>query len=83
VSKNDSFSITMALIAHFDEELNQMNMKTIFLNKDLEDEVYMTRPGGFDDDSEKTCKLSKSIYGLKHVFHQWYINFTRLLPYMI
>jgi hypothetical protein len=65
VSKNDSFRIIMVLVAHFDLELHQMDVKTTFLNGDLEEEVYMKQPEGFDDNSYKVCKLKKSIYGLK------------------
>ena len=41
VSKKDSFRVVMALVAHFDLELHQMDVKTAFLNGDLEEEVYM------------------------------------------
>ena len=41
VSKKDSFRIIMALLAHLDLKLHQMDMKTTFLNGDLEEEVYM------------------------------------------
>lgn len=37
----------MALVAHFDYELHQMDIKTTFLNGDLEEEVYMKQPEGF------------------------------------
>jgi hypothetical protein len=47
VSKNDSFRIIMALVAHFDLELHQMDVKTAFLNEDLEEYVYMKQPEGF------------------------------------
>jgi hypothetical protein len=55
----------MALIAHFDLELHQMDVKTTFLNEDLEEEVYMKQPKGFDDDNKRACKFKKSIYGLQ------------------
>jgi hypothetical protein len=51
VSKNDSFRIIIELIAHFDLELHQMDVKTSFLNGDLEEEVYMKQPEGFDDNN--------------------------------
>ena len=37
----------MALVAHYDLELHLMDVKTAFLNGDLEEEVYMDQPQGF------------------------------------
>ncbi|RYA37718.1 hypothetical protein DD606_26240 [Enterobacter cloacae complex sp. GF14B] len=67
VSKKDSLRIILALVAHFDLELQQIDVKTTFLNGDLEEEVYMTQPKGFSSDSGEhlVCMLNKSIYGLK------------------
>jgi hypothetical protein len=36
----DSFRIIMALVAHYDLELHQMDVKTTFLNGDLDENVY-------------------------------------------
>jgi hypothetical protein len=47
VSCKDSFRIIMALVAHFDLELHQMDVKTAFLNGDLDEDVYMKQPKGF------------------------------------
>ena len=47
VSKKDSLRIIMALVAHFDFDLHQMDVKTTFLNGNLEEEVYMKQPEGF------------------------------------
>jgi len=47
VSKKNSFRIIMALVAHFDMKLHQMDVKMAFLNGDLEKEVYMKQPEGF------------------------------------
>ncbi|RVW31096.1 Retrovirus-related Pol polyprotein from transposon TNT 1-94 [Vitis vinifera] len=44
VSKKESLRIIMALVAHFDLELHQMNVKTAFLNGSLEEKVYMDQP---------------------------------------
>ncbi|RVW29067.1 Retrovirus-related Pol polyprotein from transposon TNT 1-94 [Vitis vinifera] len=67
VSNKDSLIIVMALVAHFDLELHQMDIKTAFLNGDLHEEVYMDQPEGFQDKGKAhmECKLKKSIYGLK------------------
>ncbi|RVW90078.1 Retrovirus-related Pol polyprotein from transposon TNT 1-94 [Vitis vinifera] len=46
VSTKDSFRIIMALVAHYDIELHQMDVKTAFLNGDIDETIYMvcTRP---------------------------------------
>ena len=46
ISKNYSFQIIMALVAHFNMELHQMDVKTIFLNRDLKEEIYMKQLKG-------------------------------------
>ena len=65
--------MVMALVARFDLELHQMDVKTAFLNGDLEEEVYMKQPKGFSssDGEQLVCKLKKSIYGLKQASRQW------------
>ena len=47
VSKKDFLRIILALVAHFDFELQQMNVKTTLLNGELEEEVYMKQPERF------------------------------------
>ncbi|KZV24228.1 hypothetical protein F511_35114 [Dorcoceras hygrometricum] len=47
VSSKDSFRIIMALVAHFDLELHQMDVKTAFLNGDIDEMIYMRKPEGF------------------------------------
>lgn len=41
ILKKDSFRIIMALVAHFDLELHQMDVKPAFFNRDPEEKVYM------------------------------------------
>ena len=47
VSKKDSLCIILALVAHFDLELQQIDVKTAFLNGELKEEVYMKQLEGF------------------------------------
>ena len=49
VSSKDSMRIIMALTSHFDLELHQMDVKTVFLNGDLEEDIYMVQPPGFSE----------------------------------
>jgi hypothetical protein len=67
VSSKDSFRIIMALVAHYNLELHQMDVKTAFLNGDLYENVYMAQPKGFVVEGNESlgCHLTKSIYGLK------------------
>ena len=45
-----------------------MDVKTTFLDGNLDEEVYMDQPEGFvlPGNERKVCKLVKSLYGLKH-----------------
>ena len=47
VVKHYSIHILLALVAQFDMELVQMDVKTAFLHGDLEEEIYITQPDGF------------------------------------
>jgi len=60
-----------------------MDVKTIFLNGYLEEEVYMDQPEGFsvDGKDQMLCKLKKSIYGLKPASRQWYFKFNDTITF--
>lgn len=81
VSTKDSLRLIMALVAHFDLELHQMDVKTAFLNGDVEETIYMVQPQGFDSNESENlvCKLRKSIYGLKQASRQWYRKFHEVV----
>ena len=80
VSKKDSLRIIMALVAHYNLELHQMDVKTAFLNGELEEEVYMDQPEGFSiGGKDMVCKLKRSIYGLKQASRQWYLKFNDVI----
>ncbi|GJS83524.1 retrovirus-related pol polyprotein from transposon TNT 1-94 [Tanacetum coccineum] len=70
--RKDSLRIVMALVAHYDLELHQMDVKTAFLNGDLQEDVYMTQPEGFvvKGKEHMVCKLKRSVYGLKQASRQ-------------
>ena len=57
----------MVIVAHFDLELHQMDVRTTFLNGELVEDVYISQPTGFEEvgNEDMVCKLQKSINGLK------------------
>ena len=61
-----SIQIMFAIAAHLDYEIWQIDVKTAFLNGELEEEVYMIQHEYFiSTDESKVCKLQRSIYWLK------------------
>jgi hypothetical protein len=64
--------------------IHQMDVKTVFLNGIIEEEVYIEQPEGFEtfDRESHVCRLKRELYGLKQAPHAWYtrieIYFTGL-----
>ena len=54
-------------MVNFDLQIHQMDVKNSFLNRDLNEEIYMGQSECFfeADQESKMCKLTKSLYGLK------------------
>ena len=72
-----SIRILLSIATFYDYEIWQMDVKTAFLNGNLEKSIYMSQPEGFikQDQEQKVCKLKKSIYGLKQASRSWNIRF--------
>lgn len=81
LSSKDSLRIIMALIAHLDSELHQMDVKREFIKGDIDEVIYMQQSENFvvGDPNKVVCKLKKSIYRLKQASHQWYCNFHQVI----
>ena len=62
-----SIRILLNIAAYYDYEIWQMDVKTTFLNDNLQEDVYMIQHEGFisSQHPNKVCKLQRSIYGLK------------------
>ena len=58
-----------------------MDVKTTFLNGELDEEIYMDHPNGYvvEGQEGKVCKLLKSLYGLKQAPKQWHEKFDKTL----
>ena len=62
-------------------ELYQMDVKTAFLNGELDEEIYMDQLLCFESKGQerKVCKLKRSINGLKQASRQWNIKFHHVV----
>ncbi|GJU61624.1 retrotransposon protein, putative, ty1-copia subclass [Tanacetum coccineum] len=71
----------IAIAALRNLEIHQMDVKTAFLNGDLEEEIYMNQPEGFIAPGQegKVCRLVKSLYGLKQAPKQWHQKFDHTM----
>ena len=58
-----------------------MDVKTTFLNGDIDETIYMVQLETFvsEDQKKMVCKLTKSIYELKQASRQWYHKFHRVI----
>ena len=64
----------LAYAANKNFKVYQMDVKSAFLNGELEEEVYIEQPKGFPLTTKKdmVCKLKKALYGLNQAPRTWY-----------
>jgi hypothetical protein len=81
VARLTTIRLLIALAASDGLHIHQMDVKTAFLNGELEEEIYMEQPDGFVVKSQesKVCRLLKSLYGLKQAPKQWHEKFYQTL----
>jgi hypothetical protein len=74
VAKLESIRILLAYATHHDFKLYQMDVKSVFLNGPIKEEVYVEQPLDFEDEEypNHVYKLHKAIYGLKQALRAWY-----------
>lgn len=81
VVKMSSIRVVLVLAGSLNLEVEQHDVKTAFLHGDLEEEIYMQQPEGFQVKGKEklVCKLKKSLYGLKQAPRQWYKKFDSFM----
>ncbi|GKA34493.1 zinc finger, CCHC-type containing protein [Tanacetum coccineum] len=81
VTRITTIRLLLDLAAIHNLVIHQMDVKTSFLNGDLDEEVYMKQPEGFvtPGNEHKVCKLVKSLYGLKQTPKQWHQKFDEVM----
>jgi len=71
VARYTSIRLLLAMAVKMDLHIHQMDAVSAYLNGNLQEEIYMRQPEGYEDGSSKVCKLLKSIYGLKQSGRVW------------
>ncbi|KAK3160978.1 hypothetical protein QOZ80_1BG0069800 [Eleusine coracana subsp. coracana] len=81
VARLTTIRVLVALAASHGLIVHQMDVKTAFLNGELDEEICMDQPDGFviKGQEDKVCKLLKSLYGLKQAPKQWHEKFDSTL----
>jgi hypothetical protein len=73
VTQMESMCTILHIGATLDWEINQLDVKMVFLHGDLEEEVYMEQPEGQKElrKEDWVCQLNKTLYGLKQAGRGW------------
>src|SRR5438128_7417642 len=73
VARVESVRLLLALTAHRGWSVHHMNVKSVFLNGDLQEEVYVIQPSGFviTGKEHKVLRLHKALYGLRQAPRAW------------
>ena len=81
VARIATIRLLISLTSIYNLVIHQMDVKTAFLNGELEEEVHMEQPEGFvmKGQEHKVCKLVKSLYGLKQAPKQWHEKFDKIV----
>eukprot|EP00253_Pinus_taeda_P027069 PITA_27069 len=81
VARLEAIRMFLALSSFQTFKVFQMDVKSAFLNGDLEEEVYIEQPDGFilGNDPKLVCRLKKALYGLKHAPRAWYYRLEKYL----
>ena len=76
-----SIRVLIALTSVHNLVIHHMDVKTAFLNGELEEKIYLDQPKVcmVPGDEQKVCKLVKSLYGLKQAPKQWHNKFDHVL----
>ena len=72
VSKYSTLRALLSTAATDDLEIHQLDIKTAFLNGELEETVYCEQPPGYEQGSGLACRLHKALYGLKQAPRAWH-----------
>jgi len=75
VSKHVTLRVLLSQVAQEAMHLHQLDVKTAFLNGELEEDIYMSQPPGYEQGGPRmVCHLHKALYGLRQAPRTWYVK---------
>ncbi|KAL8160151.1 hypothetical protein V2J09_001688, partial [Rumex salicifolius] len=82
VARWDTIRSILALAAHRDWKVYQLDVKSAFLHGELTEQVFVTQPPGYvrSGEENKVYRLKKALYGLKQAPRAWY---SRIEKYFV
>ena len=76
----NTIRILLSLAAHYNWQLLQYDVNNAFLHGDLDKEIYINIPPGFEENTgNKVCKLKKALYGLKQSPRAWFGRIAKVM----
>ncbi|KAG1665162.1 hypothetical protein FOA52_005543 [Chlamydomonas sp. UWO 241] len=76
----NSFRVVLAIACERDLEMEQLDIKTAFLNGELEETIYMQQPPGYEVGGRNmVCRLKRTLYGLKQAPRAWLLKLSEEL----
>jgi Reverse transcriptase (RNA-dependent DNA polymerase) len=84
VTKMNTVRIILSIAVSGGWNLYQMDVKNIFLQGTLEEEIYMTLPPGQrnENNTNLACRLYKLIYGSKQSPRAWYEKLSSYFKFL-
>jgi hypothetical protein len=83
VSKHASLRALLAITAAQDLELHALDIKTAFLNGELEEDVYLDQPPGYKEGGRNmVAHLRRALYGLRQAPRTWHLRLKEELESM-
>ena len=80
VSQYKTLRCLLAFVAATGLELHQLDIKTAFLNGDIDEELYMMQPPGYQRAGDsRACRLRRALYGLKQASRAWHLKLKEFL----
>ena len=83
--KITTIRVLLALATSKDWKLWQMDVKDVFLHGELDREIYMNQPKGFESaaNPNHVCKHRKTFFGLKQAPRAWYGKIAEFLTQVV